>query len=144
MGVEMRNVKVAILCMASFLLVALPAFGLDLEPGNYEITSKVEMSGMPGGVPPQTITQCLTENNPVPDGSSSAQGCKITEKDIKGNTVTYTMECEQQGMKMKSTGKMVYKGKSFEGTNTIKMGPEAGGMTVTTKITGNWIGKCDK
>ena len=43
----------SVLCM---LLAALPAWGLDLNPGKYQITAKVEMPGMPAGMPPQTTT----------------------------------------------------------------------------------------
>lgn len=139
----MKIVKAGILSVVSSFLIALPAFGLDLEPGKYQITSKVEMAGMPGDMPPQTSTQCLTKSDPVPNGSAASQGCKISDMDTKGNKVTYTMECDQQGMKVKSSGEIIYKGKSFEGTSIMKMGPSAGGMTITTKTTGKWVGKCD-
>lgn len=139
----MKIVKVGILSVVSSFLIALPAFGLDMEPGKYQITSTVEMAGMPGGMPPQTSTQCLTKNDPVPNGSADSQGCKISDMNTKGNKVTYTMECDQQGVKVKSSGEIIYKGKSFEGTSIMKMGPSAGGMTITTITTGKWVGKCD-
>ena len=130
----------SILCL---LLSALQSWGLDLNPGKYEITTKVEMKGMSGGMPPQTSTQCITKQDPVPVDSANAQGCKITDMKVKGNTVTYTMECEQQGMKIKITGEMTYMGDTFEGSSKTVMGPAEGGMTVNTKITGKRIGKCD-
>ena len=129
----------SVLCM---LLVALPAWGLDLKPGKYQITAKVEMPGMPGGMPPQTTTQCLNEQNPVPNTSAGAHGCKITDMKTKGNTVTYEMECNQQGMTIKNNGEMTYKGDSFEGTSQTNMGPAAGGMTVKTVVKGKRIGDC--
>lgn len=135
--------KICTLSVLCMLLAALPAWGLDLKPGKYEITAKVEMPGMPGGMPPHTMTQCLTEQKPVPDSSASAQGCKITEMKTKGNTVTYTMECNQQGMKTISTGEMTYNGDSFEGTTQTSMGSAAGGMTVTTVVKGKRIGNCE-
>jgi len=131
---------VSCLCL---LLTTIPSWGLDLNPGKYEIITNVEMKGMPGGMAPQTTTQCLTEQDPVPAGSANAQGCKMTDMKVNGNTVTYTMECEQQGMKITTTGKMTYMGDAFEGTSKTEMGPAAGGMTVTTKISGKRIGKCD-
>ena len=128
-----------VLCM---LLAALPAWGFDFKPGKYQITAKVEMPGMPVGMPPQTTTQCLNEQNPVPNTSAGAHGCKITGMKTKGNTVTYAMECNQEGMTVKTTGEMTYKGDSFEGTSKTNMGPSAGGMTVTTVIKGKRIGNC--
>jgi hypothetical protein len=132
--------KICTLSVLCMLLAALPVWGLDLEPGKYEITAKVEMPGMPGGMPPQTMTQCLNEQNPVPDSSADSQGCKITDMKTRGNTVTYTMECIREGMKTKITGEMTY---SFEGTTQMSMGPTAGNMTVTTVIKGKRIGECE-
>jgi len=124
------------------LVMAFPAWGLDLVPGKYEITAKVEMPGMPGR-PPQTMVQCLDEQTPVPNASAAAQGCKIKDMKTKGNTVTYTMDCEQQGMEMQIDGEIKYHGKTFDGTTRMNMGPAAGGMIVTTVIEGKRIGACE-
>ena len=59
------------------------------------------------------------------------------------NTVSYETECEQQGLKIKSTGQITYNGNSFEGIRYMNMGPSAGGMTVTIKTTGKWVGRCE-
>ena len=136
--------KITISCMlVNLLIVALPAWGIDLKPGKYQITSKVNMPGMPGGMPPQTITQCMTEQDPVPHTSAGANGCKITNMTTEGDTVKYTLVCEQQGMQSESNGEMTYKGETFYGTTQTKMGPSGGGMTITTKINAKRIGKCD-
>lgn len=131
---------ISILCLA---IVASPVWGLDFKPGKYEITVEVKMQGMPGGIPPQTMTQCLTEADPVPAGSADAQACKIKNMKTKGNTITYEMACKQQEMEVKSIGEMTYKGETFEGSSKMTMGPSAGGMTVTTMVKGKRIGKCD-
>jgi hypothetical protein len=133
--------KTVVVAVIGLFLMVLPAWGLDMTPGKYEITTKVEMQGMPGGMPAQTTTQCLTQKDPVPSTSAEAQGCKITNMKTVGNTVTYTMACDQQGMKTESTGTMTFKGETFEGKTVMKMGPSAGGMTVTTKISGKRIAK---
>ena len=126
----------------------MPAWGLDLNPGKFEITTSVEMQGMPAGMPgttpAQTMTQCLTEQNPLPNSSSGAQGCEIKDMQTEGSTITYTMVCEQQGMKIESSGEMTYKGDSLEGTTKTTMGPDAGGVTVLTRIAGKRIGECEK
>jgi len=124
-------------------LTAIPAWGVDLNPGKYEITSRVKMAGMPGEMPPQTITQCLTKQDKVPGASAGAQGCKITEMKTEGNSVIYKMECQQNGTTVKCDGKITYKGDSFEGTTQTHMGPAAGNMTITTIISGKRIGNCE-
>ncbi|MFZ0450633.1 MAG: DUF3617 family protein [Desulfatiglandaceae bacterium] len=135
--------KIYTLSVLFILLAALPAWGLDLKTGKYEITATVEMPGMPAGMPPQTTTQCIDKQSPVPNSGAGAQGCKITDMKTRGNTVTYTMECVQEGMKIKSKGKITYHGDSFEGTTLMTMGQEAGGMTVKTVIKGKRVGDCD-
>ncbi len=134
-----RVLPAAILCVA---LAALPAWGLDMTPGKYEITVKAEMKGMPGAMPPQTMVQCLTEKDPVPNGSAGAQGCRVKDMKTIGDTVTYTMVCEQQGMKTETSGDVTYSGSSFVGKSQTIMNPGAGGMTVTTEIKGRRIGSC--
>lgn len=118
------------------------SFAFDFNPGEYRITSKVEMPGMPGGMPPQTFTQCISEQDPIPQTKSAGQDCEIHNMEQNGNAVTWDMECNQQGQKITSRGEMIYKGDSFEGTITTKMGPQAGNMIITTEITGERTGNC--
>lgn len=129
--------------MLAMLITAIPAWCLDLNPGKYEITVNVDMPGMPQGMPPQTMTQCLDKQNPVPNANPDSQGCTVTDMKTKGNSITYTMTCNQQGMTIKSTGRMTYNGDTFEGDSQTNMGSQAGGMTITTVIKGKRIGTCD-
>lgn len=129
----------AMLCAA---MAAASAWGLDMNPGKYEVTVNMEMKGMPAAMPAQTMVQCITAQDPVPRASADAQSCQITDMDTRGNTVTYTIVCHQQGAKTESTGEVTFSGDAFEGTSTTKMGPAAGGMTVTVKTKGKRIGSC--
>jgi hypothetical protein len=142
-GAAVMFKKIMIVLSVCVATTVVPAWGLDLNPGKFEITAEVEMPGMPRGMQAQTITQCLTRQEPVPDASAGAQGCEVTDIKTSGNTVTYTMVCEQQGMKTKSAGEIIYRGDSFEGTTRTAMGPQEGGMTITTKIKGSRIGPCE-
>lgn len=125
------------------LITAVPAWCLDMNPGKYEITAQVDMPGMPQAMPPQTMTQCLDSQNPVPNANPDNRNCTVTDRQTTGNTITYTMTCHQQGMTIKSTGRMTYNGDTFEGDTKTVMGPQAGGMTLTTTIKGKRIGACD-
>ena len=129
--------------LVSMALLVANAWGLDIQDGKYEITSKVEMKGMPMQAPPVTITQCLTSQDPVPNKSAGdGQPCKVIEMKTEGKTVTWKMDCTQQGHKIQSTGKISYQGDRFDGTINTSMGPQAGGMTVTSVISGKRIGDC--
>ena len=129
--------------MGAFLVVlflAANAAALDLEEGMYEMTSQVEMQGM--AIPPSTVIQCLTREDPVPNPSADGGDCEMLDMTTDGDTVRWTMECRQEGQKMTSTGEMTYRGDRFEGTLKTVMGPQAGNMTMITTITGKRVGDC--
>lgn len=134
-----RFIPIAFLTLIVFS--PLSAVCMDFEPGKYEITSKVEMPGM--AMPAQTMTQCLTQEEPVPDNSMGDQGCELSDMKKDGNTITWTMECNQQGQKVTTSGETKYSEDSFEGVMTTKMGPHAGNMTIKTQISGKRIGPCE-
>ncbi len=134
--------KTALISLMMFFILNTISFALDFNPGQYEITSQVEMPGMPSPIPPQTMTHCLTEQDPVPNQGAANQDCNITDLVTQGNTISWKMECSQQGQKMESTGQMTYKGDSFEGTILTNMGTQAGNMTITTIISGKRISDC--
>ncbi len=112
----------------------------NMQEGMWEITTKIEMPGMPMNMPPMTNTQCLTKKDLVPQSSQPGQECKITQTKVTGNTVTWAMECSDQGGGMKGTGKINYKGSSFKGI--IKMTMTQSNMETTMQISGHRIGDC--
>ena len=62
---------------------------------------------------------------------------------IEGNTVKWTMKCNEQAGSMESDGTIAYKGDKLEGTikSTIS-DPDAGKMVMTQRINGKRIGDC--
>lgn len=132
---------IPIFFLVVIIFIPVSSFSLDFEPGEYEITSTMEMPGMT--MPPQTITQCLTQDEPVPSESMGESGCEISDMKTDGDTITWTMECSQQGQKVTTEGEMTYSGDTFEGVMTTKMGPQAGNMTLKTLISGKRIGSCE-
>ena len=112
----------------------------DIRQGEWEITTKMEIPGMPTNIPPVKTTQCLTDKDFVPENSQPGQECKFPETKVTGNTVTWTMECEGEGGKMKGTGEITYSGDSFKGTMKIQM-PQTN-MEMTSHMDGRRIGDC--
>jgi hypothetical protein len=127
--------------LSAFIFSSFSANCMDFKQGKYEITSKMEMPGM--SMPAKTVTQCLTQENPIPDKSVKNQDCEIVDMQEKGNTVTWTMTCTQQGQKVITTGEMAYAENAFTGKMTMNMGSQGGNMTIKTQITGKRIGSCD-
>lgn len=115
------------------------ASAMDMKDGLWEITTKMEMPGMPMDMPPVKFTQCLTSKDSVPqDKAEHNQDCKVKNTDIKGNTVTWEVHCISDGKPVKSTGKITYKGDSFNGETKTEMD----GMNMVQKMSGRRIGNC--
>jgi hypothetical protein len=114
--------------------------GPNLKEGKWEITSKMEMTGMPMQMPEQKHTQCLTKKDLVPKSSQPGQECVVTDTKTTGNTVAWTMECKGQQGQMKGTGKMTYSGDTFKGEMVMTLAGQ--NMKIVNRMTGRRIGDC--
>jgi len=140
----LKRVALSVTIIALFLWGTFAYAGVDMHEGLWEITTKMEMQGMPMQIPARKHTQCLTKTNMVktmvPKEQDKKEECKITDTKISGNTVTWVMKCSGEDA-MEVTGKTTYHGDTFEGTITmISKDPEEGKMI--THISGRRIGEC--
>jgi hypothetical protein len=134
------------LLVVSVILLATVSFSLagskpNVKAGKWEVTTRMEMAGMQMNMPPMTQTQCLTENDYVPQTSQPGEECKITKTRVSGDTVSWTMHCRSEGGEMKGNGTVTYRGDSFEGKISMSMVPSGMSMTIYTK--GRRIGDCN-
>jgi hypothetical protein len=117
----------------------------QLKDGLWEMTTQVEMKGMPHAMPPTTVRQCITKSDPVPKNQDKNYECKTTGQKISGNTVSYSVECNGKDGFMQMTGTSTYAGSAMEGTSITKFKakgqPE---MQMAGKIKGKYIGPCPK
>ena len=115
---------------------------VDLHEGMWEITSKIEMSGVPVQIPDTTISQCISKEKIIPKTNKKVnEHCTISEQKIEGNTVTWKMKC---GGKMESQGSITYHGDTFEGLITSQTEiPNMGKMKMTIRMTGRRTGECN-
>jgi hypothetical protein len=139
--------RVALAVAIGIFLWGTSAFaGVNLHEGLWEITTKMEIEGMPMKMPARKHTQCLTNKNMlktmVPKEQAQEEECKITDQKISGNTVTWTMKCSGKDA-MDVTGKTTYHGDTFEGTITmISNDPDEGKMKMINHISGKRVGEC--
>jgi hypothetical protein len=112
----------------------------DIREGQWEITTKMEIPGMPTNMPPVKNTQCLTDKDFVPENSQPGQECKFPETKVTGNTVKWKMECKGKGGEVNGTGEIIYSGDSFKGTMKMQM-PQSN-MEMTAHMNGKRIGEC--
>jgi hypothetical protein len=116
----------------------------EFKEGLWEITTQVEMKGMPP-MPPNTIRQCITKKEPVPEMGDKNNECKITDQKVSGDKVSYTVECKSKEGVMIISGTSTYTGTTMNGTATtnfkIEGQPE---MQMESRTTGKYVGDCSK
>jgi hypothetical protein len=113
--------------------------GPHMQEGLWEITTELEMPGMPMKMPPTTFTQCIKKDQMVPMDEKPDQKCKIKDVSTKGNTTRWTVECSEAGGQMTGKGMVTYHGDKMEGN----MSMQTQGMTMTSRYKGRRVGACD-
>jgi hypothetical protein len=140
----MFNKKIIVLAVL-FTLVLAAGARAEIKEGLWEITTKVEMKGVPMQMPATTVKQCITKDKAAPKSASEDYECKTKDYKVSGDTVTYSVECWGKGGLMITQGKTTYKGNTFDGASTTKIKakgqPE---IQMSNKISGKYIGPCKK
>ncbi len=106
------------LLAALFLAVSSANAAPNMHPGQWEITTTIEMVGMPMQMPAVKTTQCLTRDDLIPketSGSNVQRPCKVKNTKIDGNTVSWDMACSDKNQ-TSGQGVVTYHGDTFEGT----------------------------
>ena len=140
--------------IAPSMLIAVVLSGIahaaapNMKEGLWEITMKMEMPGMPAGMPPQVLQQCLTKKD-LEDPRKTAPGdpgdsrCQMTDYKLLGNTATWSMACKGEGA-MSGVGSITYSGTSYTGTNRMTMTEGGNTQTMTMHYSGRHLGECKK
>lgn len=134
-----RKIMAISVVMSAVLFFSLAWAAPQMNPGNWKITTKTEMSGMP----PQSMThtQCVTNDNLVPMGEDANKDCKVTDIKTSGNTVSWKITCGGQGGQMDGTGEVTYEGDKMHGTMNMTM--KSYGTKIKNTVSGYRIGNCD-
>ena len=119
------------------------------EMENMPAEAKAMMQGMPGmnfqmGGDAQgittTVTQCVTNKNPVPEASST-ENCQQTHE-IDGSTVNFHVTCNNKNDQTDSTGRVTYAGDSMEGAIKSHQKSDGQNTDAAIQITGKYLGPC--
>jgi hypothetical protein len=92
---------------------------------------------MGGGGMTTTQTQCITNDNPVPEASSE-DNCTETHN-INGNTVNFEVNCNTSH----SSGKVTYNNESMKGTIDATQTENGQERNMKIDISGKYMGPCD-
>lgn len=130
--------KIGLLAGAALLLPAITLAADTMKPGLWEISTTMEMPGMPFQAPPQMVRHCYTaqdiKEQPVPKDEQ----CKITDLKTIGNKTSWKMECTGEAAG-KGEGEIAYQGDSaYEGKSKM----QTQGMTLSMKYKAKRLGDC--
>ncbi len=114
---------------------------VNLNPGEWEVTTRMEMPGMPMTMPPFTMRQCLGPEDLLPRQDSSQQegDCEMTTEKVSGDTVNWKMVCNDPEGKVVTRGSITYQGDTYEGEATVEA---PGAPPMKQKMSGKRIGPC--
>jgi hypothetical protein len=123
----------------TFLTLVQPAMSAEGEW--WEMTTKMEMPGMPAGMAGmpgggQTVKFCMLkgqEGKPVK--SKGKEDCAISNQKQSGNTLSFNMQCPGKDA-MTGSGELTYTPNSFNQKITMS----SGGMDMSMVSTGKRIG----
>ena len=136
------KLRLLTLC-ALVLALAVPSFAegkSPMKPGKWQITIQMDMPNMPIKMPPMTVTQCITKEqpeNPQPPKSKRDADCKVADYKLDGDTVTWSIDCPKQ--QMTGDGKITFSGDTYDGVTHLKKGDSV----ITQKYSGKYLGACD-
>jgi hypothetical protein len=128
--------------------LAAAAFAQVRRDGRWEVTTEMDMPGMPAGMPPMKAVQCITPQDAEDPQKAMPQGgrgrgnsgdCKVSDYKTEGNKVSWSMKCEG-AQPMTGTGEFIYAADSYTGVMKI----DAGGRSMAMKYTGKRLGDCTK
>ena len=141
----MRNFRLFILIILCITLMS-PTFATDsiqMEPGMWEMTSTVSMPMLPE---PRvaTKTECVDKSEfSVDDLMKENKGeCSITESQVNGNSLTWSMRCEMQGGTGIGGGQFISNGNSGSGNMHMSMEVQGQTFKMETSWQGRRIGPC--
>jgi hypothetical protein len=138
----------AVLTFAVISLAAGPAAGqagYRVDPQGkdelWDVTSKMEMPGMPMAMPAQTRRVCIAKGNDAGTIPMS-EGCTVGDVQHSGNKLTYRMICKNGNNDYTATGESTMTAGGFRGA--MKMAGKMDGhqMDMSMSYSGASAGNC--
>lgn len=135
--------KTLVACIMMALSLGAQAASLSLNPGLWE-TTMTRTNPMTGAPTTETSTECVSDETFDPrEMMKDAEGCRLTDENLSGDTLTFTMSCEVQG----GAGATIqgrFQSDGDSGTGDMNMSMNMGGMSMEMDM--NWtarrLGEC--
>ena len=127
----------------SFIQFAFAGDSIPIEPGLWEMTSTSTTSMSPQ---PQTVTEneCVDQTEySVSDLLPDDNNCTLTESNVNGNTLSWTMQCSApDGTTSNGGGEFTSNGGSGSGNMHMTMQYQGQTFNIQTSWKGKRIGSC--
>lgn len=127
---------------AVLAILSFPASGFaadTIHDGYWELTTTMEMPGMPLKMPPTKVKHCYSKEDVKNQKKmvTTDKNCTVTDLKQSGNKVTWKMKCtgEKAGT---FSGETVYRGDAYD--STMKM--QTQGQTMNMKVNAKRLGNC--
>ncbi|MGH8750832.1 MAG: DUF3617 domain-containing protein [Burkholderiales bacterium] len=119
----------------------------DMQEGMWEITTKIEISGLPQNLPAHTIQHCVTKKD-IEEGKllkpeQKNSNCQLKDYKVEGNKASWSVACTGANP-MTGNGSVIYSGASFAGATKMKMGGKGRETEMAQSFSGKRIGECKK
>lgn len=115
-------------------------------PGEYwEVTSKMEMPGMPFAMPATTQKVCIPKGEQGnPEKTSGDKSCKMTDIKTVGNKTTWKARCDRDGEVMTGEGEQTTSANGYDGKMAFAGKSRGRDMNMAMSFSGKRIGgACD-
>jgi len=107
----------------------------------WDVTSKMEMAGMPFAMPPQTRRVCAAKGNDA-ETIPRNEGCTVVEAKRVGNKLEYKMACKGGKNDYTATGETTWSGSGYEGRMRMNGKMDGQPMDMTMTYNGTRAGNC--
>ena len=128
----------AVAVLVAALAASLPASAQGKDD-LWEISSKMEMPGMPMAMPAQVNRVCVGKNRKDEDLVPRQSDCRVVDSKRAGNKFTYKMECTGNEP-MTMVGEMTFGNNAYDGQ--MRMTMTKTNDTMNMAVSGKRVGDC--
>ncbi len=107
----------------------------------WDVTSKMEMPGMPFAMPAQTRRVCAAKGNDAGTIPRN-EGCTVVDSKRVGNRLEYRMACKGGQNDYTATGETTWTGNGYEGRMRMAGKMDGQPMEMALTYTGTRAGNC--
>ena len=107
----------------------------------WDVTTKMEITGMPMAMPAQTHQVCLRKDRRPDEAVPMQDDCRVTDSKVTGNKVSYKMVCTGRNP-MTGEGEITSSPAAYEGRMRVRSTRKGEEMDMVQSFTGRKVGAC--